>query len=126
MNSDDDTKNRQSSLAKTVKQVSHIDVLAADVESLTPPAPIKRTRQRQSKGEPRYPKKPPPPPPYEEVADWRGIERVIIPQTPERPYSGLPGAMPSQSFPVRQNQAPAIARSPEELVASYRGDMVVS
>ncbi len=65
-------------------------------------------------------------PSYEEVANWRGIERVLVDTRQEsRPITNLPGSVPSQSWPVNPNQAPVIGHSPEELVARNRPEVVV-
>lgn len=96
-----------------------------------------RDGKRHNKGRPRGSKnKNPPkakpekrpkgPASYEEVANWRGIERVLVDTRQEvRPITNLPGSMPTQAWPTKPNQAPAIGHSPEEIVARNRPDVVV-
>jgi hypothetical protein len=66
-------------------------------------------------------------PDYEEVADWRGIERVLAAshQDPAIPRD-LPGTLPQISFPIAPDDKPKISLSPMEMVEKNRSKVVVA
>lgn len=91
------------------------DIITSD----TSPSPKKIGRPRSYAAE-----KPLPPPSYEEVADLRGIENVLVDRVDrQQDFNGMPGGLiKKQSADV---QMPFIAPSPDDIVASYQRKSIV-